>query len=685
MKKKSLFTALALAALLGIGGLAGVFNEKNVGVAKADDPHVSTSLSTYFAQSSQTADSSGYKSLESTDIYALGDGSIVNMTAFSGGADRVAQVRDKGSNNYYIYLRYNSTHTKVGQLGNGIVFNAVEGYLLNSVNLYNSYQIGDAFQIEIFNQTTGQYVLEASDQMFSKSNATYSLTFSKPTTSFRITHYLHSTTAHALVAWKESSVFYQEANVLKFETNGGSKVLSQSFPKTTSETTFEPAAPTKPSSGTTKYTFAGWYTDQECTDGNEYTFGNVLSSNQIVYAKWTETQISGYTVTFNSNGGSAVASQTVEPNGTCTEPSAPTRSADDKYSYVFDAWYSDEELTTEYDFTSPVTQDIVLYAKYTSTPVAAPSNAVRYDLAAHAYAEDPSQDPYYWDNSAYSDSKNYFEINVDSYESFDKAKELPAINLTVTKLDKSGGINFQNTTYRNNPVIRMARMTISSLEEGKRIVFVRAVCDSYGSHADTMHLYANNSSDPSDTDEAPHNGGYSERLLQSTFTSTDNITSVTFAVGESSASYCQVKIRYVYIIYEDSSELLAARAYAQDFNDANVCGTDDETPVIDTLWSQQEQAYSQLDPSVRTFLATYEGSDADIVECLERYDRVVARRGASYDFMNRLASGRIVGPTYNPNSLTISSETMIPVIIVVTFTSVTLIAVGLLIRKRKNQ
>ncbi|RHR11174.1 hypothetical protein DWX58_01590 [Pseudoflavonifractor sp. AF19-9AC] len=67
-----------------------------------------------------------------------------------------------------------------------------------------------------------------------------------------------------------------------------------------------------------------------------------------------------FTVTFNSNGGSAVASQTVTYNTVATEPAAPTRSG-----YTFDGWYSDEGLTTVYDFSAPVTSDITLYAKWT--------------------------------------------------------------------------------------------------------------------------------------------------------------------------------------------------------------------------------------------------------------------------------------------------------------------------------
>jgi uncharacterized repeat protein (TIGR02543 family) len=68
-------------------------------------------------------------------------------------------------------------------------------------------------------------------------------------------------------------------------------------------------------------------------------------------------------VIFRPNGGSEVPAQVVEPGDLVVVPTAPT-----KEGYTFDAWYSDSGLTTEFDFTVPVTGDeavILLYAKWT--------------------------------------------------------------------------------------------------------------------------------------------------------------------------------------------------------------------------------------------------------------------------------------------------------------------------------
>lgn len=66
-----------------------------------------------------------------------------------------------------------------------------------------------------------------------------------------------------------------------------------------------------------------------------------------------------YTVTFESNGGSDVAAQTVKQNNVASAPVAPT-----KDNYTFVGWYTDIELTTAYVFSTPVTGDITLYAKW---------------------------------------------------------------------------------------------------------------------------------------------------------------------------------------------------------------------------------------------------------------------------------------------------------------------------------
>ena len=118
---------------------------------------------------------------------------------------------------------------------------------------------------------------------------------------------------------------------------------------------FDVTEPTK-----TGYTFAGWYYELNGTE-TEFNKDTVITDNINVYAKWT---VNKYTVTFNTNGGSSVTSQSVEYNKTATKPADPT-----KAGYTFENWYSDSALTTVYNFSTPVTDNINVYAKWTEEAI----------------------------------------------------------------------------------------------------------------------------------------------------------------------------------------------------------------------------------------------------------------------------------------------------------------------------
>ena len=64
-----------------------------------------------------------------------------------------------------------------------------------------------------------------------------------------------------------------------------------------------------------------------------------------------------FTVSFDTQGGSTVPAQTVSYGGKVTEPVAPT-----KTDYSFTGWYNGD---TQWDFDTPVTSDLTLYAKWT--------------------------------------------------------------------------------------------------------------------------------------------------------------------------------------------------------------------------------------------------------------------------------------------------------------------------------
>lgn len=100
------------------------------------------------------------------------------------------------------------------------------------------------------------------------------------------------------------------------------------------------------------YHFTGWNTRAGGT-GQSVNAGDIASftTDTTLYAQW---QAASHTVTFDTNGGTAIAPQTVDDKGKAKEPTAPTRD-----SWTFAGWYLNG---VKYDFTTPVTQDITLKA-----------------------------------------------------------------------------------------------------------------------------------------------------------------------------------------------------------------------------------------------------------------------------------------------------------------------------------
>lgn len=80
-----------------------------------------------------------------------------------------------------------------------------------------------------------------------------------------------------------------------------------------------------------------------------------------------------FIVSFDSNGGSRLASQQISAGDSAIRPTDPTREG-----FVFAGWFSDAELTTEYGFDAPVTADIILYAKWNSLAVTITINTGEY-------------------------------------------------------------------------------------------------------------------------------------------------------------------------------------------------------------------------------------------------------------------------------------------------------------------
>lgn len=108
------------------------------------------------------------------------------------------------------------------------------------------------------------------------------------------------------------------------------------------------------------YSFAGLYTDVKCTTA--YDFNLPVNTDITLYAKW----LAKYTVSFDTDGGSTVESQTVVTRNKATKPAVnPT-----KKGYNFVGWYTDNTYTTEFDFENTIiTDNTTIYAKFEDTSI----------------------------------------------------------------------------------------------------------------------------------------------------------------------------------------------------------------------------------------------------------------------------------------------------------------------------
>lgn len=102
------------------------------------------------------------------------------------------------------------------------------------------------------------------------------------------------------------------------------------------------------------YTFGGWYADEKHT--TEFDFNTQITSDTKVYAKWTAKD---YEVSFITEHGDAPASQNVPYNETADDPGELTAEG-----YTFIGWYADEAHKTKFDFSTPITGDTKVYAKW---------------------------------------------------------------------------------------------------------------------------------------------------------------------------------------------------------------------------------------------------------------------------------------------------------------------------------
>ena len=149
----------------------------------------------------------------------------------------------------------------------------------------------------------------------------------------KVTYYAHWTAAKCSVT---------------FNSEGGSSIGSKSIAYNTAVGTL--TSPTR-----SHYTFAGWYT--AASGGTKIATTTKVTTNVTYYAHWTPVN---YSVTFNSEGGSAIAKKTVAYNTAVGSLPTPT-----KAHCTFAGWYTAASGGTKITTATKITGNVTYYAHWT--------------------------------------------------------------------------------------------------------------------------------------------------------------------------------------------------------------------------------------------------------------------------------------------------------------------------------
>ena len=215
---------------------------------------------------------------------------------------------------------------------------------------------------------------------------------------------------------------------------------------------------TKPADPTMDgYNFVGWFTE----DDAEFDFSAAVTESTTLVAKW-EAKVY-FNVIFNSNDGTPVATQNIESGYTATEPTAPT-----KDNHTFAGWYTDADFNNEFTFSTPITAETTLYAKWISN--ALPTYNVTFETDGGSDVEtqvitqgekvaepaDPTRDGYAfggWYTNADCTEAYDFETTV-AGEFTLYAKWIEIVDRTITFDDTSKRTDFSTSaqTWKENGI-----------------------------------------------------------------------------------------------------------------------------------------------------------------------------------------------------------------------------------------
>lgn len=231
-----------------------------------------------------------------------------------------------------------------------------------------------------------------------------------------------------------------ETFVVKFDSDGGTTIPNQVIEK--GNNVEQPSDPIKEG-----YEFKGWTLNDEL-----YNFDIIVEENLELKATWEKIEdekndSKKYTVTFNSNGGSNVSSQTVIEGNKVKQPSNPTRSG-----YTFNGWTLNGKA---FDFNSKITGNITLVANWEKTvsyeaPTLKGELTTPETLGQYTYLLSINTDYYY---NKYGDTvKMGYEVYEKVGSNYNKIGESGIANgaLTTIKIEAGTSKTYVAKVYEIN-------------------------------------------------------------------------------------------------------------------------------------------------------------------------------------------------------------------------------------------
>ena len=239
-----------------------------------------------------------------------------------------------------------------------------------------------------------------------------------------------------------------------------------------------------------------------------------------------------FTITYNTLGGTSVASQTVGEGEKFTKPTDPTKASTEYEEYEFGGWYLDENCSEgkEFNFDNNVTESVVVYAKWNITKksvstmftsVETKANlgfdytetlTTEEDASSNTFVPNKVEDPFTTNGYIFSNglgllssTTSYIEFEVEhelidvseinfsgatnnngkiKFVSYDKNRQMIETSTEYTLTAEYSHIICKLTKYEN---VKYIRLEVSELSENDKVSISAYQIDTYFSKATTTY------------------------------------------------------------------------------------------------------------------------------------------------------------------------------------------------------